>query len=227
MQCLSGTLLIFVAGLRPLSGLPAQMSALWSARNFSKCLAAARTVNCLETVYVLLISIGNVQYQNQRSAVRYVPGTFDGMTFVPKAVPGAIQNGSNYWLQDYDFGPDTYATAFWFEQSAGLEDTVHSISWATQVTDGYAWGTPTDVEGWRHTMTTARSHYLDTEYRLRTLPASTETLQSVTIFQRENVSTIDFSYDDALRAANPALEFTWTLRAARSELPCNDFPPRV
>ena len=167
----------------------------------------------IESVYVLLISIGNVLYENVRSAVRYMPGTFDGETFTPTPAPDAVQNGTNYWLQDYDFGPDTYATAFWYDKDAHAQDSVHSISWATQAIGGYACCTPTDTEGWRHTMTTAREHWLDADYRLVTRPASTGPVAGETIIDKSDVESVEFAYDDDLQAQNPAVEFTWTVRA--------------
>lgn len=167
----------------------------------------------IESVYVLLISIGNVLYENVRSAVRYMPGTFDGETFTPAPAPDAVQNGTNYWLQDYDFGPDTYATAFWYDKGARPQDSVHSISWATQAIGGYACCTPTDTEGWRHTMTTAREHWLDADYRLVTRPAPTGPVAGETFLDESGVDGIGFDYSADLRAQNPAVEFTWTIRA--------------
>ncbi|KAJ9156548.1 Beta-fructofuranosidase [Pleurostoma richardsiae] len=161
----------------------------------------------IDTVYLLLISIGNGRSSGPGgSAVRYMPGRFDGETFTPIVVPGAPVTGTNYWLQDYDFGPDTYATAFWYEPGAGPDDNVLSISWATST--AYAGGTPTSSEGWRHCMTVAREHWLDESYRLISRPADTTPIRQGTIVDEADVTGLNAVYAD-----NPPLEFAWTVRA--------------
>ncbi|KAH9926332.1 glycoside hydrolase family 32 protein [Epithele typhae] len=80
------------------------------------------------------------------SLTHYIPGTFDGTTFVALAPAAPI-----------DFAQDNYAGQFFFDTPRGDGDPVF-IAWAAN--GAYAASTPTAQEGWRSAMSLPRAVHL-------------------------------------------------------------------
>jgi beta-fructofuranosidase len=98
--------------------------------------------------YILLASSGGGSPLNGGSVTRYFLGKFNGTHFDP------IDNRTDRFI---DFGPDNYASQFFF----GLPDgaPVVSLGWASNLR--YAGSVPTGPrEGWRGILTGPREGYL-------------------------------------------------------------------
>ncbi|KAL3426452.1 beta-fructofuranosidase [Phlyctema vagabunda] len=97
--------------------------------------------------YILAISLGGGG-PGGGGIVKYVPGTFDGTNFSPfDSLASRVM----------DFGPDSYATAFFYDLKGAPEPI--SMSWAVNLQ--YATNVPTGTgEGWMSAMSVARTHYL-------------------------------------------------------------------
>jgi beta-fructofuranosidase len=170
------------------------------------------------------------------SAVKYIVGDFDGRVFtadLPEELQGGKRVGnvtsqevpaeSDYIAHELDFGPDTYATAFFhFIDGHDASRDAYSVSWAVDLS--YACCTPTDRNGWRHCMGGARRHWIDAETdRLMSLPAGdTSGLVSERpgwnpILDRRGVTGVEFA-SSVIRNYNPAVEWFLVVRLRRSRL---------
>lgn len=86
--------------------------------------------------YILLVSSGGGSPVNQGSVTRYFPGHFNGTHFI------SVDDRADRVI---DFGPDNYASQFFFGLSEGAE--VVSLGWAANF--AYAGSVPTGPrEGW-------------------------------------------------------------------------------
>ncbi|WYZ34222.1 hypothetical protein EsH8_I_000498 [Colletotrichum jinshuiense] len=179
--------------------------------------------------WVLTLSLGSGA-PNGGAAVRYLTGEWDGTTFTPDAPSsrtsgrGVFSRQDSFTLHDFDFGPDKYATAFFHSQKLndGNQDA-YSITWAVDASH-YGCCTPTDQEGWRHCMGGVRRHWLDANTnRLVSAPAGDlSKLVSTTpgwnpILDEKDVTGIEGS-SAVIRDFNPAVEWTLTVRMAKSLL---------
>ncbi|GKT79487.1 beta-fructofuranosidase [Colletotrichum tofieldiae] len=179
--------------------------------------------------WVLTLSLGSGA-PGGGAAVKYLTGEWDGASFTPDAPSGrAAGRGvdarqESFALHDFDFGPDKYATAFFHFQN--LDDAgqdAYSITWAVDASH-YGCCTPTDQEGWRHCMGGVRRHWLDAgTNRLVSAPAGDLSKLATTkpgwnpIIEETGVSGIEGS-SAVLRDFNPAVEWTLTVRMAKSLL---------
>ncbi|GKT43300.1 invertase [Colletotrichum spaethianum] len=179
--------------------------------------------------WVLTLSLGGGG-PNGSAQVGYLTGEWDGTTFTPDA-PSSRAAGRDiharqdtFALYDFDFGPDNYATAFFHSQN--LDDAnqdAYSVTWAVDASH-YGCCTPTDQEGWRHCMGGVRRHWLDADTnRLVSAPAGDLSALATTkpgwspIIDEQGVSGIEGS-SAVIRDFNPAVEWTLTVRMAKSLL---------
>ncbi|TID03860.1 Invertase [Colletotrichum higginsianum] len=181
--------------------------------------------------WVLTLSLGGGA-PGGGAAVRYLTGEWDGKSFTPDAPSSGRAAGGvlhsprqeSFTLHDFDFGPDKYATAFFHSQNLDdAKEDAYSITWAVDASR-YGCCTPTDQEGWRHCMGGVRRHWLDADTnRLMSAPAGDlSKLASTTpgwnpIIEEKDVSGIEGS-SAVLREFNPAVEWTLTVRMAKSLL---------
>ncbi|KDN63196.1 hypothetical protein CSUB01_02144 [Colletotrichum sublineola] len=179
--------------------------------------------------WVLTLSLGGGG-PGGSAAVRYITGEFDGTTFTPDAPSGRAAardlhaRQDTFTLYDFDFGPDKYATAFFHSQKLNdAAEDAYSITWAVDASQ-YGCCTPTDPEGWRHCMGGVRRHWLDANTnRLVSAPAGDLSKLETTkpgwnpIVEEKGVSGLEGS-SAVIRDYNPAVEWTLTVRMAKSLL---------
>ncbi|TDZ36064.1 Invertase [Colletotrichum trifolii] len=172
--------------------------------------------------WVLTLSLGGGS-PTGGAEVSYLTGDWDGTNWTPDP-PSSRKRQENFELKDFDFGPDNYATAFFhFQENDDTEHDAYSITWAVDASR-YGCCTPTDQEGWRHCMGGVRRHWLDANTdRLVSAPAGDLTkLTSATngwnpILDEQDVAGIEGT-SSVIRNYNPAVEWTLTVRMAKSML---------
>ncbi|KAF4904599.1 Invertase [Colletotrichum fructicola] len=176
--------------------------------------------------WVLTLSLGGGS-PTGGAEVSYLTGSWDGTTYTPDGPVsrrGVQARQDSFAIHDFDFGPDNYATAFFHLQDdndAGRD--AYSVTWAVDATS-YGCCTPTDGEGWRHCMGGVRRHWLDAATnKLVSVPAGDlSKLASTTagwnpIIDEKDVAGIEGT-SSVIREFNPAVEWTLTVRMAKSLL---------